>query len=137
MRCSPRRRGATTNGANPTRPSRLCRRAKYTPLGHWPMCTLIGACAAWGAIVIGALTATSRPCHRGYRTAGPPVTRRAVLDFRILGPLEVRDGDRLIELAGHRQQALLCALLVRANQVVPTERLVDELWGEDAPRTAT
>ena len=60
-----------------------------------------------------------------------------MLDFRILGPLEVRDGDRLIELAGHRQQALLCALLVRANQVVPTERLVDELWGDDAPRTAT
>ena len=60
-----------------------------------------------------------------------------MLDFRVLGPLEVEDDGRLLELAGQRQRALLIALLLRANQVVSTERLVDDLWGESAPRTAT
>ncbi len=59
-------------------------------------------------------------------------------DFRILGPLEVVDDDgRPVDLGGPRQRALLAALLVRANTLVSTERLVDELWGESAPKTAT
>ena len=60
-----------------------------------------------------------------------------MLDFRILGPLEVRDGDGAIALGGPRQRALLVALLLRAGQVVPTEQLVDELYGEEPPKTAT
>ena len=60
-----------------------------------------------------------------------------MLEFRILGPLEVSDDGRPLELTGQRQRALLSALLVRANEVVSTERLVDELWGGAAPRTAT
>jgi DNA-binding SARP family transcriptional activator len=60
-----------------------------------------------------------------------------VIEFRILGPLEVVDEDGVaVDLGGPRQRALLAALLVRANSVVSTERLVDELWGENAPRTA-
>jgi DNA-binding SARP family transcriptional activator len=59
-----------------------------------------------------------------------------VLDFRILGPLEVSDAGLPVELPGQRQRALLSALLVRANQVVPTERLIDDLWGAVPPRTA-
>ena len=60
------------------------------------------------------------------------------MEFRILGPLEVVDdsGDP-VEIAGQKQRALLAVLLLRANQVVSIERLVDELWGEQAPRTAT
>jgi DNA-binding SARP family transcriptional activator len=59
-----------------------------------------------------------------------------MLDFRVLGPLEIeRDGVRL-ELTGQRQRAVLALLLLDANRVVPTERLVDELWGESPPRTA-
>ena len=58
-------------------------------------------------------------------------------DFRILGPLEV-EGDRgLLALGGQRQKALLAALLLEAGRVVATERLVDLLWGDEAPRTAT
>jgi DNA-binding SARP family transcriptional activator len=58
-------------------------------------------------------------------------------EFRILGPLEVvRDGE-VMPLGGQRQRALLAALLVHHGQVVPTERLVDLLWGERPPRTAT
>ena len=60
-----------------------------------------------------------------------------MLDFRILGPLEVRDGQAAISLGGPRQRALLVALLLRAGRVVPTEQLVDELYGEEPPKTAT
>ena len=58
-------------------------------------------------------------------------------DFRILGPLEV-EGDRgPVALGGQRQKALLAVLLLEAGRVVPTDRLVDLLWGEHVPRTAT
>ena len=58
-------------------------------------------------------------------------------EFRILGPLEV-EGDRgLVDVRGRRQRALLTVLLLEAGRVVPTDRLVDLLWGENAPKTAT
>jgi DNA-binding SARP family transcriptional activator/tetratricopeptide (TPR) repeat protein len=52
------------------------------------------------------------------------------MDFRILGPLDVRDGDRQLPLGGSRQRALLGLLLLHANEVVSSDRLVEELWGE-------
>ena len=58
-------------------------------------------------------------------------------EFRILGPLEVEGDDGPVALGGQRQKALLGALLLGAGQVMPTERLVDLLWGEEAPKTAT
>ncbi len=58
-------------------------------------------------------------------------------EFQILGSLEI-DGDRgPVVVAGHRQRALLAVLLLEAGRVVATERLVDLLWGDAAPRTAT
>ncbi len=60
-----------------------------------------------------------------------------MLEFRLLGPLEVVGDDGPLPLGGMRQRAVLAALLLRAGQVVPTERLVDDVWGDDAPRTAT
>ena len=66
-----------------------------------------------------------------------PVTTGAVLEFRILGPLEVLDGGTPVPLGGRNQRALLTLLLLRANEPVSTERLVDQLWGEHPPRTAT
>ena len=60
-----------------------------------------------------------------------------MLEFRILGPLEVRDEQAAINLGGPRQRALLVALLLRGGRVVPTEQLVDELYGEDPPKAAT
>jgi DNA-binding SARP family transcriptional activator len=59
-----------------------------------------------------------------------------MVEFRILGPLEVVDDGRRVVLGGQRQRALLGLLLVRAGQVVSTDKLVDELWGEEPPRTA-
>jgi DNA-binding SARP family transcriptional activator len=58
------------------------------------------------------------------------------MEFRILGPLEVRDGDRVLSLGGVRQRAVLAILLLHANQVVSGERLIDELWGEEPPKAA-
>ncbi len=59
------------------------------------------------------------------------------MEFRILGPLEVwHDGDE-VPLGGPKPRALLSVLLLHPNQVVPTDRLLDELWGEEAPERGT
>jgi DNA-binding SARP family transcriptional activator len=58
-------------------------------------------------------------------------------EFRILGPLEVEGEAGPVSLGGQKQKALLAALLLDADRVVPTDRLVDQLWGESAPKTAT
>jgi DNA-binding SARP family transcriptional activator/tetratricopeptide (TPR) repeat protein len=58
------------------------------------------------------------------------------VEFAVLGPLEVREGDRVIELGGQRQKLLLAALLLRTNQVVTSEALIDVIWGADPPETA-
>jgi DNA-binding SARP family transcriptional activator/ABC-type glycerol-3-phosphate transport system substrate-binding protein/energy-coupling factor transporter ATP-binding protein EcfA2 len=58
------------------------------------------------------------------------------MDFRILGPLEVDDEGAPIPLGGRRQRTVLAALLVNANETVSTDRLVDQVWGEDPPETA-
>jgi DNA-binding SARP family transcriptional activator len=59
-----------------------------------------------------------------------------VLEFRILGPLEVADDGEPLQLSGQKQRALLALLLLDANRVVSTDRIVDALWGEAPPRTA-
>ena len=76
-------------------------------------------------------TAVSRvlPCYL-FRV-GP------VLELGLLGPLEVRiDDGAPVALGGVRQRALLAVLALHANQVVSTDRLIDELWGEHPPSTA-
>jgi DNA-binding SARP family transcriptional activator len=55
------------------------------------------------------------------------------MEFRILGPLEVADGDRLVPLSAAGQRALLTMLLLHANEVVSADRLVDALWPSDPP----
>jgi len=58
------------------------------------------------------------------------------LEFRILGPLEVRRGSTTLQLGSAKQRALLGVLLLHPNEAVSTARLVDELWGEKPPATA-
>jgi DNA-binding SARP family transcriptional activator len=58
------------------------------------------------------------------------------MDFRMLGPLEVWDGDRRLDLVGSKRRAVLAFLLLHANEVVSIDRLIDQLWGEKAPRNA-
>jgi DNA-binding SARP family transcriptional activator len=59
-----------------------------------------------------------------------------MLEFRILGPIEVwKDGGR-VRLGSRKQRATLAVLLLNSRRVVSTDRLVDALWGETPPRTA-
>jgi predicted ATPase/DNA-binding SARP family transcriptional activator len=61
---------------------------------------------------------------------------RQQLVFRILGPLEVEGDAGPVAVAGRKQRALLGLLLLHAGEVVSSDRLVDELWGERPPATA-
>jgi YVTN family beta-propeller protein len=67
---------------------------------------------------------------------GAVVTRRRGLQFGVLGPLEAsRDGVGL-DLGPRKQRAVLALLLLNANRVVATERLIDALWGDSPPESA-
>jgi DNA-binding SARP family transcriptional activator len=57
------------------------------------------------------------------------------VEFRLLGPLEVADRGRPVVVGAGKRRALLALLLLHANEVVPAERLIDELWGERPPAT--
>jgi YVTN family beta-propeller protein len=58
------------------------------------------------------------------------------VDFRILGPLEVTDQGREPAIATGKQRALLAILLLHANEVVSSDRLIEELWGDQPPASA-
>jgi predicted ATPase/DNA-binding SARP family transcriptional activator len=60
----------------------------------------------------------------------------ATHNFRLLGPLEALAGGAPLDLGGPKQRAVLALLLLRANEVVPRERLIDALWGEAPPPAA-
>jgi DNA-binding SARP family transcriptional activator/ABC-type branched-subunit amino acid transport system substrate-binding protein/outer membrane protein assembly factor BamB len=60
----------------------------------------------------------------------------SALDFRILGPFEVLDGERELRLGGIRQRSVLAILVLRAGETVSSDRLVDELWGDEPPADA-
>jgi DNA-binding SARP family transcriptional activator/class 3 adenylate cyclase len=80
----------------------------------------------------------------GLRDDFPPLStavahstaRVAGWDFRILGPLEVSNNGEPVALGGPRVRSVLALLLVHAGEVVSSDRLVTELWGEEPPRTA-
>jgi predicted ATPase/DNA-binding SARP family transcriptional activator len=55
------------------------------------------------------------------------------MKFRILGPLEVAEGDRQVPVSGAKERALLAILLIHTGEVVSADRLIDELWGSDLP----
>ena len=59
-----------------------------------------------------------------------------MLEFRVLGPLQVAKDGRLLPLGGFKQRELLALLLLERNRVVPRDRLVDALWGERPPASA-
>ncbi len=59
------------------------------------------------------------------------------VEFRILGPVEVRDGGRVLDIPAGRARSLLALLVLRAGEPIPAERLIDELWGERPPATAS
>lgn len=58
------------------------------------------------------------------------------MEFRILGPFEVRSNGEPLALGGAQQRALLALLLIHRGEVLSTDRLIDELWRERVPATA-
>ena len=58
------------------------------------------------------------------------------MEFRILGPLEVVDGARTVEIRPGTDRALLALLLVHANEVVSSYRLIEDLWSGSPPASA-
>ena len=58
------------------------------------------------------------------------------MQVRILGPFQVEEAGRRIAIGGVRQRAVLADLALHANEVVPSEQLLVDLWGEDSPPSA-
>ncbi|HVM67740.1 MAG TPA: BTAD domain-containing putative transcriptional regulator, partial [Acidimicrobiales bacterium] len=56
--------------------------------------------------------------------------------FRVLGPFDVLVGGRAANLGGARQRLVLAGLVANANAVVPHDRMVDIVWGDEPPGTA-
>jgi len=60
-----------------------------------------------------------------------------VIEFRVLGPLEILDEAGPVAIAGRKQRMVLAMLLLEAGRVVSSDRLIDAIWGDEPPRTAT
>lgn len=58
----------------------------------------------------------------------------AVIDYRLLGPVEAAVDGRVLDIVGQRQRALLAVLVLSANEPVSRDVLVDRLWGNARPR---
>lgn len=58
------------------------------------------------------------------------------MEFAILGPIEARTEVTGVPLGGPKQRLLLAALLLSANEIVSRDRLVEALWGAEAPPSA-
>jgi YVTN family beta-propeller protein len=59
------------------------------------------------------------------------------MEYRILGPFYVAKNGAEVAVGGGKQRALLALLLLRANQAVSTDRLIDQLWGKTPSASAT
>ena len=64
------------------------------------------------------------------------MTAATSIEFRLLGPLDAVTAGEPISLGGLRQRTLLVLLLLRANEAVSRDRLIDDLWGTEPPATA-
>lgn len=60
-----------------------------------------------------------------------------MIELRVLGSLEAVDQGRLLALGSPQQRTLLAVLLVHRGEAVSSDRLIDALWGEYAPASAT
>jgi basic membrane lipoprotein Med (substrate-binding protein (PBP1-ABC) superfamily)/DNA-binding SARP family transcriptional activator len=79
-----------------------------------------------------ALAARAAPSHYWSSAQG-----ETWVEYWVLGSLEVRSGGERVALGSHKQQAVLAILLLHAGDIVPADRLIEFVWGEHPPRTAT
>src|SRR6478735_9744399 len=59
-----------------------------------------------------------------------------VLEVRVLGPFEVLLDGVVVDVGGPRQRAVLAHLALARGRVVSADRLIDQIWGEEAPASA-
>ncbi len=59
-----------------------------------------------------------------------------MIEYRVLGPVEVRSGETTVDIGGPKPRALLAHLIASANEVVSTDALIDRMWGEEPPASA-
>ena len=79
--------------------------------------------------------ALRKPASAG-QSGSVPVGGRDLIEFGILGRLEVVENGRPVIVGAPKVRALLAVLLLHRGEVVSTDRLIDALWGERAPATA-
>ena len=90
-------------------------------------CPIYGSVESW---LSGVLTGDLRRGEaRAFGQAG-------LMRFRILGPLEVLSTDGWTAISAPKWRSLLACLLIRPSQLVPTDLLIDELWGDNPPKRA-
>jgi len=77
------------------------------------------------------------PRVSGSEPAGVMEAAPTAVEYRILGPIEVERAGRVAQLRGRGPRVLLCTLLLNRNRAVSVDRLIEALWGESAPPTAT
>src|SRR6266568_4599258 len=78
----------------------------------------------------------ARACRYSQASASFGRGIAALIDYRLLGPIEAAIDGRVIDLGGQRQRALLALLLLSANEPVARDLLVDRLWGDGPPAGA-
>jgi DNA-binding SARP family transcriptional activator/streptogramin lyase len=85
---------------------------------------------------LGASRVRSCPRWLGDVTLGA-AHQAAHMEFRILGPLEVAEHGSRLNVGRGKERSVLAILLLHANEVISSERLIDDLWGDEPPATAT
>ena len=60
----------------------------------------------------------------------------STVNFRLFGPLTAETDSGPVDLGPPKQRSVLAVLLLHANEIIPTDRIIDLVWGEDPPRTA-
>lgn len=79
-------------------------------------------------------TVVPRVTHSADSTPETPrVTRLNAVEIRVLGPIEVEDAGRVLDLGARKQRTLLSVLALHRGRATPTSAIVDALWGERPP----
>jgi DNA-binding SARP family transcriptional activator len=60
----------------------------------------------------------------------------AVLNFGVLGSVQVTRAGKVLRLGGAKHRTLLTVLLLHANRLIPVERLIDEIWHDGPPASS-
>src|SRR4051812_23140689 len=85
----------------------------------------------------GGAAVTDPPRHAPTALADSPAHHPGGhIEFRLLGPIEVGGPGQVVDTAGVKQRAVLAMLLLEPNVLVPLDRLIDGLWGEQVPPSA-